>query len=401
MTQIKLQPDMEFAQELAEVGGDSVKKCYQCATCSVACPVAPANSPYPRKEMVWASWGMKEKLKGDIDLWLCHNCGNCSDLCPRGARPADVMSAARNMVYRELTEPSIVGKWMSSAKGLPMLFGIPAILFFVIWMIRASIVGSWFPTNEDGSIVFSTIYHILFVIDPLFMVTFFGSVFVLFKGSQKLIAGFKPEGTMLVVGKKKPWFMHLYDVITQEIITHKKFDDCDDQPESCKSCTECSLDKIKDNRKIGHRLLVASFVALATVTAIVAGAAWGGMIFPALKMPTPLDQLNPVKVLANIGALAMVVSLGILTIRRRKLDPQKETSSFHDWYLLGVIWVVAISGILSQLFRLMELAVPAYCVYYLHLVTVWMLFAYLPWSKLGHFVYRTVALTYVRMIGRK
>jgi quinone-modifying oxidoreductase subunit QmoC len=29
-----------------------------------------------------------------------------------------------------------------------------------------------------------------------------------------------------------------------------------------------------------------------------------------------------------------------------------------------------------------------------------MLFAYLPWTKLGHFVYRTVALVYVRMYGR-
>ena len=39
-------------------------------------------------------------------------------------------------------------------------------------------------------------------------------------------------------------------------------------------------------------------------------------------------------------------------------------------------------------------------VYYLHLVFVWMLFAYLPWSKLGHFVYRTAALLFVRMYGR-
>ncbi len=395
MAQLKIQPDMDFVRGLSEAGGDSVKKCYQCATCSVACPVAPANSPYPRKEMVWASWGMKDKLKGDIDLWLCHNCGNCSELCPRGARPADIMSAARNMVYRDLTEPSIIGKWMSSAKGLPMLFGIPAILFLVIWAIRASIVGSWFPTNEDGSIVYSSIFHILFVIDPLFMVTFFGAVFVLFNGSRKLIASFKPEGTMLVVGKTKPWFLHLFDVLIQEVRTHKKFSDCHAQDE-----TE-EQQKDKNSRKVGHMMLVASFAALATVTAVVAGAAWGGMIFPALQMPTPLDQLNPVKILANIGALAMVVSLGMLTVRRRKLNPSKETSSFYDWYLLGIIWLVAITGILSQMFRLMEFAVPAFSIYYLHLVTVWMLFAYLPWSKLGHFVYRVVALTYVRMLGRK
>ena len=86
---------MEFVRALEEAGGESLKKCYQCATCSVACPLAPANAPYPRKEMVWASWGLKDKLRADVDLWLCHNCGNCADLCPRGARPADLMGAAR------------------------------------------------------------------------------------------------------------------------------------------------------------------------------------------------------------------------------------------------------------------------------------------------------------------
>ena len=29
-----------------------------------------------------------------------------------------------------------------------------------------------------------------------------------------------------------------------------------------------------------------------------------------------------------------------------------------------------------------------------------MLFAYLPWSKLGHLVYRTAALVYARRLGR-
>ena len=33
-------------------------------------------------------------------------------------------------------------------------------------------------------------------------------------------------------------------------------------------------------------------------------------------------------------------------------------------------------------------------------LAVFMLFAYLPWSKLGHLVYRTAAITYVRYKGR-
>ncbi len=395
MAQHTIKPNTEFVRELQEAGGETLKKCYQCATCSVACPVAPDNNPYPRKEMVWASWGLQDKLEKDIDLWLCHNCGNCADLCPRGARPADLMSAARNMVYRNLTQPSIIGKWMSSAKGLPMLFGIPALFWLIIWWIRAGVHnGEWFVRATDGRIVFSEMFHILYVIDPIFMITFFGAVFVLYKGVMRLIDNFKPEGTVLMLGSTKAWYLHLYDVIVEEIITHKKFSDCQVPTDSVEEAGG------KNSRKFGHLTLVFSFVALAIVTAVVAGASWGGMVFPALKMPTPLDQANPVKILANIGALAMVIGLGLLTIRRMKLNPKYQGSSFYDWYLLGIIWAVGVTGILSQMFRLLDALKPAFCVYYLHLVFVWMLFAYLPWSKLGHFVYRTAALTYVRMVGR-
>ena len=87
MAQCTIKPDMEFVRALEESGGESLKKCYQCATCSVACPLAPPENPFPRKEMLWAQWGLKDKFSGDIDIWLCHNCQTCSDLCPRGARP--------------------------------------------------------------------------------------------------------------------------------------------------------------------------------------------------------------------------------------------------------------------------------------------------------------------------
>lgn len=386
MAQCTLKPDMEFVRELQAAGGETLKKCYQCATCSVACPISPANNPYPRKEMVWASWGLKDKLRKDIDLWLCHNCGNCADLCPRGARPADLMGAARNMVYKELTEPTIVGRWMSSSKGLPILFAIPAVLWLVIWWIRAGFNdGQWFPRAADGRIVFGQIFYGDYTIDPIFMITFFGACFILYKGVRKLLGMFKPEGKLLVIGKTKPWYMHLYDVIVEEIVTHKKF-------------SECGADKT--DRKIGHMAVFYSFVILAIVTAIVAGGHWVGKVIPWLKVETPMPLTYPVKVLANVGALALLYGLGSLTLRRRKLNPKYQASSFYDWYLLGIIWAVALSGVLSQVFRLMDAVKPAFCVYYLHLVFVWMLFAYLPWSKLGHFVYRTAALVYVRMYGR-
>ena len=392
MAKVTLTPDSGFARELMDAGGDSLKKCYQCATCSVACPMAPANNPYPRKEMVWASWGQKDKLMADPDIWLCHNCGNCAELCPRGAKPADVMAACRNVVYKNLVQPSKVGEWMSSPKGLPMLFLIPAILWLVIWAIRAAIVGAWFPRTEDGRIVFGQIFYGDYTIDPIFMITFFGAVYLLYKGCSKLWNSFKNgDGKLVVVGPTKPWYYHLAMLLWEEVGSHKKFDTCTEGPKTGQP---------ENNRKLGHMCMIVGFVSLMIVTAIVAGGHWVGKVVPVLSIETPMPLTFPVKLLANFGAVVLLVGLVVLTIRRKRQNPKFFASNYQDWYLLGVIWLVALTGCLSQLFRLADAVHCAYLVYYLHLVFVWMLFAYLPWSKLGHLAYRTCALLFVRMYGR-
>ena len=392
---LRIEPDVQFIRELQAAGGESLKKCYQCATCSVAGPISPMDNPYPRKEMIWAQWGLKDKLLSDPDVWLCHNCGGCSDLCPRGARPADLMSAMRNMAYQNLVKPASlnIGKWMSSPKYLHILIAIPAVLFAAIWLFMASINlhgnfgdGGIFPT---GKIVFGKIFYGDYTIDPLFIAVMIFVLVSFFRGVKNLIASIGPVGTTMVLGKSKPWWQCLVEAIVGEVLPHPKFAECGDEPE-------------KVNRKLGHMALMFGFIALAVVTGCIAFGHWVGRI-PGLDfiyVDTPLPLYHPIKLLAFLGMLLLLVGLTLVTLRRRTLNAAKQASNYYDWYLLGVIWAVALTGVFSMVFRLLDLVVPAYLVYYLHLVSVFMLFAYLPWSKLGHLVYRTAAITYVRYKGR-
>jgi len=126
------QPDLGFIDEVVGLGGDSLKKCFQCATCSVACPIAPENSPFPRKEMIAASWGLKDKLVCSGDIWLCHQCGDCSDLCPRDAKPGDVLSAIRSVAISEYATPKFLANAVNQPSKLPFLLGIPALWFALL-----------------------------------------------------------------------------------------------------------------------------------------------------------------------------------------------------------------------------------------------------------------------------
>ena len=133
---VYIDPDLDFIADLKAAGGESLKKCYQCATCTVVCNVTPEENPFPRKEMIWAQWGLADKLIYNTDVWLCHQCGDCTTKCPREAKPMEVLAAVRNMSFRRFAVPSFFGRMFSSTGYLLPLFAVPVavlILALLAW----------------------------------------------------------------------------------------------------------------------------------------------------------------------------------------------------------------------------------------------------------------------------
>ena len=57
-----LRPDRALIARVLGSGGEDLRRCMQCATCSSVCEILDGDEPGPRKEMLWAQWGLRDRL---------------------------------------------------------------------------------------------------------------------------------------------------------------------------------------------------------------------------------------------------------------------------------------------------------------------------------------------------
>ena len=394
------QPDLGFIAQVRGLGGDTLKKCYQCATCSVACPIAPEDSPFPRKEMIAASWGLKDKLIGNADIWLCHQCGDCTDLCPRGAAPGDVLSAVRSAAITEYATPKALAQAVNDPKKLPFLVGIPALWFALLALITTQfgdtmtkIFNALFGDGLGGRLHWShahegaehVIAHANFVstwfVDITFIPTATFAVIVFLLALKRFTADIHNnavlEGKTDKTSLDYKGLVQALGRVIPTVLRHEKFNECEANKE----------------RATPHMMVLFSFIALFIVTAVC-----GTMLYLG-NYPGPYPQLNPIKWLANIAGVALVIGSGIMI--KNRMANKDQVTAYKDWYILGVVFALGLTGMLSEMTRLMHFEYTSYFFYWLHLVAIFNLFCFLPFSKMAHLVYRLVAMAYAEYGNRK
>ncbi|MBU4258534.1 MAG: heterodisulfide reductase, partial [Proteobacteria bacterium] len=141
-----------------------------------------------------------------------------------------------------------------------------------------------------------------------------------------------------------------------------------------------------------HLMVFYSFIGLFIVTNIFF------VVLYVFQIHGPYSQLNPVKWLANVSGVALIIG-SILMIKNRMARTDQSTS-YKDLYLLGLVLGLGLTGMLTEMTRLAGAAGLSYILYFVHLVFVFNLFAFLPFSKLAHLVYRTVAMAYAEYANR-
>ena len=374
-------PDLGFIKEVSALGGQDLKKCFQCATCSVVCPIAPDTKPFPRKEMIATSWGLKDRVVGNGDIWLCHNCGDCSSKCPRGAKPGDVLGALRAYTISQYAKPKALAKAVQDPKKLPVLLALPAVIFIVLGLLFNIAGLGWFNPGNIAGGHWQNDFISNYMVDIIMVPTFTAAIIIFALGLKKFIADIHAnavaEGKTTKEKIEPAGFIQALIRVIPTVLKHQKFNEC------------------VDNRDRGtsHMMVLFAFIGLFIVTGCFFIADW------VLQIEGPYSQINPIKWLGNISGVALVI--GSILLIKNRLAKNDQVNTYWDWSLLWLVIGLGLTGLLTEMFRLGDAMFLANVIYFLHLMLIWCLFAYTPFSKLAHLVYRITAMTYAEYAERK
>ena len=94
--------DKTFIDEISNIpGGEEIRLCIQCGTCTASCPNADRMEHTPSQLIAMARAGMRKEVLSSNAMWYCLSCYLCTVRCPRGIKQTDLMHALECLAIRE------------------------------------------------------------------------------------------------------------------------------------------------------------------------------------------------------------------------------------------------------------------------------------------------------------
>jgi len=91
--------DPHFKFEVASrPGGENIKACFSCGTCTATCPVSQIDAEFnPRRIIRQVLLGLRDEVLSSPVIWRCVQCYGCYAKCPQNVKFTEVMAALREM----------------------------------------------------------------------------------------------------------------------------------------------------------------------------------------------------------------------------------------------------------------------------------------------------------------
>jgi hypothetical protein len=360
--------DSSFIQEIKALGGDSIRKCYQCGSCTANCPLTAQIKAFPRRTIRAVQLGLGERALGSPDIWLCSACLTCKAACPREADPGEIMASLRRLAYSRYSWlPGPTRNVTTSPKLVVLLTGF----------LGAVLLALVYSTSQVGRLA-TTVNFATFL--PFAFVDFAGIALGLTVAfgigmnsltMWRMISHRSDDSPQLTI---RQHLRHLANVVVREVTFQRTLRSCNTgRP-----------------HWIAHSLLMAGFAGAAITTTLVYVLNDGG---------SPFSLDHPVKIIGNVSAALLLFGGIILIIRRVFQKSVVGKTYFQDWLFLSLLLIVATTGTMSEVARLLNTSIIAYSSYSVHLVSTALLLGLAPYTKFAHAIYRPLAMYIAKLRG--
>jgi len=357
--------------DIRRYGKFDTEGCYQCGSCTISCELVTDFASFPRKSIRYALLGLRAPLLGSLEPWICHDCGDCSIVCPRQAEPRISMLTLRRFLSAQYDWTGIASKLLQSkAWYLGSLFFVALIVLLLIvayhlWYVGMKVTDFATPFGLDHMFPVMTYYTLTVILLPLLLL-----LSRVFRIWRLTMGGERQARPPLSIYVLEAW-IYVYQSVTHSLM---------------RKCPE-------RGRWLGHWGLALGTVMMLTIK--VFGLRW-------FQTDNLYPLYNPQRWLGYLATGLILYGIGDIFVGRLRAQKEiyKETS-FQDLVFPILLGLTVLSGLAAHMFRYAGFALTCHYIYALHIIIATpMLLIEMSFGKWSHMVYRPLALYFLAVRER-
>jgi len=349
-----------------EFGAEDVDACFNCGNCTAVCPLSRDSTVFPRRIIRYLQLGLKDKLLRCPEPWLCYYCGECSETCPRQANPGELMMALRRYLTAQYDWTGLSKRlYLSKAWEIGMLLVVGLFVVGLFYFFHGPIVTEHVELNTFAPVAWVELGDwTLAIILSFFLLS---NAYRMYRFVMSDVKGLKVPLSL--------WVTELTTLIVHGL-TQKRWRECE-----------------SPTRWLKHLLLVFAYTTMLLLVVVFLRWFQTDEIHP-FWHPTRLLGYYATVVLLYVTGDAMLSRL-------RKSEEIHKHSHTTDWMFLVLLFLAALTGILTHALRLWGLPLPTYYMYVIHLaIAVPMLVVEVPFGKWAHLLYRPLVIYLMKVKER-
>lgn len=366
---LPVRSDPTLLADIRRYGTFDNSACYQCGSCTLSCELVSDSASFPRRSIRYGLLGLRGPLLGSLEPWICHDCGDCSRVCPRHAEPRISMATLRRYLTAQYDWSGISAVLLrSKAWYLGSLIGVALFTFALIlgyhlWKVPMTV--GQLATTELG-------------LEHMFPIILYYTLIVVLLPLALLLSRIYRVWRLTMAGTKIPLSDYIAEAWTYvyQSVTHSLMRKC---PEK--------------GRWRGHWMLACGTVMMLAIKTF--GLRW-------FQTDNIYPLYNPQRWLGYIAAAFILYGVGdILVGRWRKQKEIYKETKFNDLVFPVLIVLVVLTGLGAHILRYLGFGLSCHYVYALHIMAATpLLLVEMSFGKWSHMIYRPLALYFLAVRER-